>query len=60
MCFSLKVSLFSCTGHVRVMADVSLLQEALRTMEVYQRDFEELIKRIKTQEAFECADHSNK
>jgi len=24
-------------------------------MEVYQRDFEELIKRIKTQEAFEYA-----
>jgi len=42
---------------------LSLLQEALRTMEVYQRDFEELIKRIKTQEAFECtaaADNSNK
>lgn len=31
------------------------MQEALRIMEVYRRDFEMLIKRIETQQAFESA-----
>lgn len=40
---------------------ILLLQEALRTMEVYRRDFEMLIKRIEAQRTFELStDQDNK